>query len=71
MKFLISGATGLVGKILIEHALKEGHEVHFLTRSKSKLGFHKGIKGFYLYPHSVLYFHLYIATEGTYFDRRI
>ncbi|MDG2492592.1 MAG: TIGR01777 family oxidoreductase [Flavobacteriaceae bacterium] len=50
MKFLISGATGLVGKILIEHALKEGHEVHFLTRSKSKLGFHKGIKGFYWNP---------------------
>lgn len=50
MRILISGATGLVGKVLIEQALLDGHEVHFLTRSKAKIGFHKGIKGFYWNP---------------------
>ena len=50
MRILISGATGLVGNVLIKQALFDGHEVHFLTRSKAKIGFHKGIKGFYWNP---------------------
>ena len=50
MRILISGATGLVGNVLIKQALLDGHEVHFLTRSKAKIGFHKGIKGFYWNP---------------------
>ena len=50
MRILISGATGLVGKVLIKIALLDGHEVHFLTRSKAKIGFHKGVKGFYWNP---------------------
>lgn len=50
MRILISGATGLVGNILVKQALLDEHEVHFLTRNKAKLGFHKGIKGFYWNP---------------------
>ena len=50
MRILISGATGLVGKVLIKQALLDGHEIHFLTRSKAKIGFHKGVIGFYWNP---------------------
>ena len=50
MRILITGATGLVGNILIKQALLDGYEVHFLTRNKAKLGFHKGIKDFYWNP---------------------
>lgn len=50
MKILISGATGLVGKILIQQALLDGHEVNFLTRSKSKLEVQQGLQGFYWNP---------------------
>ena len=50
MKILISGATGLVGNVLIEKALLDGHEVYFLTRSKQKIGSYKGAHGFYWNP---------------------
>ena len=50
MKILISGATGLVGNILIQEALLKGNQIHFLTRNKSKLGSHDGVTAFYWNP---------------------
>jgi uncharacterized protein YbjT (DUF2867 family) len=50
MKILISGATGLVGNVLIQEALLKGNEIHFLTRNKTKLGSHDGVTAFYLNP---------------------
>ena len=50
MKILISGATGLVGNVLIQEALLKGNEIHFLTRNKSKLGSHDGVTAFYWNP---------------------
>jgi uncharacterized protein len=37
MKFLITGATGLVGSEIVSQLLKDGHEVNILTTSKNKL----------------------------------
>ncbi len=50
MKILISGATGLVGSILVEKALSLEHEIHFLTTRKAKLKEHGKMKGFYWNP---------------------
>ena len=52
MRILISGATGLVGKILVKQALLEGHKIHFLTTQKSKLKSIEGAKGFYWNPNT-------------------
>lgn len=52
MRILISGATGLVGKILVKQALLEGHKIHFLTTQKSKLQSIEGAKGFYWNPNT-------------------
>lgn len=50
MKLLITGATGLVGSILVKKAVEEGHEIHFLTTRKNQIT-HKSIgKGFYWNP---------------------
>lgn len=50
MKLLITGATGLVGSVLMKKALAEGHSVHFLSTQKSSLNTHKTAKGFYWNP---------------------
>ena len=50
MKILISGATGLVGKVLVKQALIEGHQIHFLTTQKAKINSIKGARGFYWNP---------------------
>ncbi len=36
MKHLVTGATGFVGKVLVERLLKEGHQVAVLTRNPDK-----------------------------------
>ncbi len=36
MKIFVTGATGFIGKILVQRLLKEGHEVHALYRNPSK-----------------------------------
>ena len=37
MKVLITGATGLIGKVLIEKFFSTGAKVNFLTTKKSKI----------------------------------
>ena len=46
MKYLITGATGLVGSKLTEELLKEGHYVHYLTTRESAIEDEKKYKGF-------------------------
>lgn len=50
MKVLITGATGLIGKELVDVLLKNNHTVHFLTTSKSKIEEKPNLKGFYWNP---------------------
>lgn len=50
MKLLITGATGLVGRRLVQKALSLGIEIHFLTTSKSKTDSIAGAKGFHWNP---------------------
>ena len=50
MKILISGATGLVGSVLLEQAIAQGHKIHYLTTRKSQLNAISGAKGFYWNP---------------------
>lgn len=50
MKILITGATGLVGSVLMETALREGHTIHFLTTNKRKIAFNSSTKGYYWNP---------------------
>lgn len=50
MKILVSGATGLVGSVLMEKAIAQGHEVHYLTTRKNQLNAISGAKGFYWNP---------------------
>jgi len=38
MKVAVLGSTGFVGTLLIQKALKEGHQVRALARSPEKLG---------------------------------
>jgi hypothetical protein len=47
MKILITGATGLVGKFLINKLVKEGHEINFLTSRKEAVNSLPNCKGFY------------------------
>ena len=49
-KILITGATGLVGKAIIELCNQHQIDVHYLTTSKSKLNEAKHVKGFYWNP---------------------
>jgi uncharacterized protein len=49
MKVLVTGATGLVGKKLLDYLLNQGYTVHILTHSKNKISTFKDInvKSFY------------------------
>ena len=47
MKILITGATGLIGKAIINIALKNRVKVNYLTRDKRKIKKTKDCKGFY------------------------
>ena len=50
MRFLITGATGLVGRSIVEKCLANGFDVNFLTTSKNKLNSLDGCRGFYWDP---------------------
>ena len=50
MTVLITGATGLVGQELVNLLLQNGHNVHYLSTSKSKLVTNTNYKGFYWNP---------------------
>ena len=50
MKFLITGATGLVGSRITQLLTNKGHNVNFLTTSSSKLKTSEHVKGFYWNP---------------------
>ena len=50
MKILVSGATGLVGSVLLEQAIAQGLEIHYLTTRKNQLDTISGAKGFYWNP---------------------
>ena len=50
MKVLITGATGLIGKLLTEKFFSTGIKVNFLTTKKSKIHSIKGASGFYWSP---------------------
>jgi len=50
MKVLITGATGVVGKGLIEHLVQKQFQIHFLTTRKNQLQSIKNAKGFYWNP---------------------
>ena len=50
MTILITGATGLVGQELVNLLLQNGHNVHYLSTSKSKLVTNTNYKGFYWNP---------------------
>ena len=50
MKVLITGATGLVGKALVNLCLKENIPVNYLTTSKAKIKSTPSYKGFYWNP---------------------
>lgn len=50
MTILITGATGLIGKEIVKQCHAEGHNVHYLTTSKSKLANEHNYKGFYWNP---------------------
>ena len=50
MHILITGATGLVGSVLRQEAVKKKHTIHFLTTQKNQLHAHKNAKGFYWNP---------------------
>ena len=47
MKILVTGATGLVGSVLLEEATALGHQIHYLTTRKNQLGAISNAKGFY------------------------
>jgi hypothetical protein len=50
MKILITGATGLVGSAITQLALKNGHEINFVTTSKNKIKNTAHVRGFYWNP---------------------
>ena len=50
MKILITGATGLVGKELVQLLLSKNHSVNYLTTSLSKIENKPNYKGFYWNP---------------------
>ncbi|MCX2678561.1 TIGR01777 family oxidoreductase [Galbibacter sp. EGI 63066] len=50
MRILITGATGLIGKALVDMCHERGHEVHFLTTDRAKLTNRENYKGFYWNP---------------------
>jgi len=50
MTILVTGATGLVGQVLVGLLLQNGHTVHYLSTSKKKLVHNNHYKGFYWNP---------------------
>ena len=50
MKILVTGATGLVGSVLLEQATAQGHQIHYLTTRKNQLEAIPTAKGFYWNP---------------------
>ena len=50
MKILITGATGIVGKPLVEKLCIQNIPIHFLTTKKSKQNDFSAAKGFYWNP---------------------
>lgn len=50
MKVLVTGATGLVGRVVVAVFQKEEYRVHFLTTSKAKLNAIDGATGFLWNP---------------------
>ena len=50
MKILVTGATGLVGSVLLEQATAQGHQIHYLTTRKNQLEVISNAKGFYWNP---------------------
>lgn len=52
MKILIAGATGLIGTKLTQHLLDKGHEVNYLTTSKTKVKNDGKLNGFFWDPYN-------------------
>ena len=50
MKLLITGATGGIGKRIIERSKENYFEINFLTTRKSKLDSIENTKGFFWNP---------------------
>lgn len=50
MKFLITGATGLVGCAVVDFFLEKNYQINYLTTSKQKLNSISGCQGFYWNP---------------------
>ena len=50
MKLLITGATGLIGKELLDQCAEDGIPVHFLTTRKNQLNSSPNAKGFHWNP---------------------
>ena len=50
MKILITGATGLIGKKLVDSLLEKGHAIHYLSTSKNKIVAQKNYQGFFWDP---------------------
>jgi uncharacterized protein (TIGR01777 family) len=50
MTILITGATGLIGKELVNSLLSQQHTVHYLTTNVSKIADKPNLKGFYWNP---------------------
>jgi len=47
MKFLLTGASGLIGKKLVENMLSKGYDINILTTSKNLNSNYLNIKKFY------------------------
>ncbi len=50
MRILITGATGLIGNVIVQKCRENQIEVNYLTTRKDKLTSENGIKGFYWDP---------------------
>ena len=50
MKFLITGATGLIGSSILKQAIKNNNKVNYLTTRRKKLNSIPGANGFYWQP---------------------
>lgn len=50
MKLLITGATGLVGRAIVELSNKQGIPVNYLTTSREKIVSNENFQGFYWNP---------------------
>ncbi|RIA09036.1 hypothetical protein OE09_0864 [Flavobacteriaceae bacterium MAR_2010_72] len=57
MKVLITGATGLIGKAIVNECHSQGISVNYLTTSKRKLASEANYKGFYWNPSEAIIDH--------------